>query len=138
MEVKCPKCGSTKTYCSAKFMGWVCEEEGCKHVFAFEDSGAERSTEKKTKTTSTSSTKKVKEEVGLKLKVGDTDSSGNTLRFREKINGVVHDVWENKAKTRYYVGIPRTDNSGKTLERAKTFEEAITYLKSIGYVEEKA
>lgn len=136
MDVKCPSCESLKTYCSAKYMGWVCED--CKKVFQFEDSGAEKSTEKKTKTKTVSSEKKVKEEVGLKLKVGDTDNSGNTLRFRDKVNGITHDIWENKAKTRYYVGIPRTDNNGKTLERTKSFEEAMTYIEGLGYKAEKA
>jgi hypothetical protein len=104
-------------------MGWVCED--CGKIFDFSECESYKEKEKTTKAKSA----KTKEPT-LILKVGEADKQGNILIFRDKINGVLYDVWANKSGTRYIVGIPRTDNTGTVLGRFKTKPESDAFLES--------
>jgi hypothetical protein len=104
-------------------MGWVCED--CSKVFDFSECESSKEKEKTTKSKSAKT-----KEPSLVLKIGEADKTGNILLFRDKINGILYDVWENKSKTRYIVGIPRTDNTGTVLGRFKTKQESDAFLES--------
>ena len=123
MEVKCPDCQSLNTHCSAVNMGWVCED--CNRIFDFSECESFKETEKTTKT----KTAKAKEP-SLVLKIGEQDKHGDTLLFRDKINNVLYDMWENKNKTRWIIAIPRTDNTGTVLGKFKVEQEAYAFLES--------
>lgn len=131
-EIKCPICQSINTYYSAMHMGWICEDCPDKKSFAIDT--ADLANPKVRKSGGGGGKKAV---IELLLKVGDCDKDGGTLVFREKIGGIVHDIWENKNKTRYIIGIPRTDNTGTVLKRVKVKEDAFEFIKTIGEIDIK-
>jgi len=137
MLVKCPKCGSDKVYASALYMGWKCENPECGVIFQIDEANVEKSaSEKKAKSTKTKSSEK--KETQLVMKVGDKDNAGNTLVFRDQINGVVHDIWESKSKRKYTVGIPKTDQSGKVIGRYNDYDAAFECIRNLGFTGKQA
>lgn len=130
-EIKCPICQSVNTYYSALHMGWICDDCLEKKPFSIDVVNLANLKTRK------SGGGGKRAPVGLILKVGDIDKDGNTLVFRESISGVIHDIWENKNKTRYIIGIPRSDTTGTVLKRTKSKDDALDFISTIGVIDAK-